>query len=144
MGKTATGHTTGVQPFDVRVPAEPPALVQLRTELESWLDDAGVADQPAFDAVAAASEAASNAIEHAQEPSQPYVDVHAERDGHALRLTVRDYGHWRAPRFNTDRNHGLLLIDSLMTKVTIERADGGTTIAMELDLDRRPTGAPAA
>jgi anti-sigma regulatory factor (Ser/Thr protein kinase) len=137
-----------VDPFDLRVPAEPPALVQVRSELEAWLDDVGVAEQAAFDAVAAASEAASNAIEHAQEPSQPYVDVHAERDGHALRVMVRDYGRWRAPRFNTDRNHGLLLIDSLMTKVTIERADAGTTIAMELDLGTRATEggaqAPAA
>jgi anti-sigma regulatory factor (Ser/Thr protein kinase) len=136
MSKTGTRHTTGVEPFDLRVPAEPPALVQLRSELEAWLERAGVAEQAAFDAVAAASEAASNAIEHAQEPSQPYVDVHADRVGRMLSVTVRDYGQWRQPRFNTDRNHGLLLIDSLMTRVTIDRADAGTTIEMELDLGR--------
>jgi anti-sigma regulatory factor (Ser/Thr protein kinase) len=134
MLKTAARHTTGVEPFDLRVPGESAALVQLRAELEAWLERAGIPEQAAFDAVAAASEATSNAIEHAQEPSEPYVDVHAERDGHAVRVTVRDYGTWRAPRFNTDRNHGLLLIDSLMTRVTIERADAGTTIAMDLDL----------
>ena len=58
-----------------------------------------------------------------------------DRDGKVLKVTVRDYGHWRPPRFDTDRNHGLLLIDSLMTRVEIDRAEAGTTIAMELDLD---------
>jgi anti-sigma regulatory factor (Ser/Thr protein kinase) len=117
------------------VPAEPHALVRLRGELEGWLVAAGISRQKAFDAVAAASEAASNAIEHAQEPSQPFVDVEADRTGNVLKVTVRDYGHWRQPRFDSDRNHGLLLIDSLMTRVAIDRAAAGTTIAMELDLD---------
>jgi anti-sigma regulatory factor (Ser/Thr protein kinase) len=124
-----------VEPFSFQVPAEPQSLVQLRTALEDWLAHAGVDEQVAFDAVAVASEAASNAIEHAQDPSQPFVDVHADRDGKVLKVIVRDYGQWRPPRFDTDRNHGLLLIDSLMTRVKIDRAEAGTTIAMELDLD---------
>jgi anti-sigma regulatory factor (Ser/Thr protein kinase) len=124
-----------VSSFSFRVPAEPKSLVQLRSELEIWLAQAGIPEQAAFEAVAAASEAASNAIEHAQEPTQPFVDVRADRAGDVLKVTVRDYGHWRPPRFDSDRNHGLLLIDSLMTRVAIDRAEGGTTIAMELDLD---------
>jgi anti-sigma regulatory factor (Ser/Thr protein kinase) len=124
-----------VSPFSVRVPAEPHALAQLRSKLERWLTEAGISGQAAFDAVAAASEATSNAIEHAQEPSEPFVDVQADRAGDVLKVTVRDYGHWRPPRFDSDRNHGLLLIDSLMTRVAINRAAAGTTIAMELDLD---------
>jgi anti-sigma regulatory factor (Ser/Thr protein kinase) len=124
-----------VSSFSLRVPAEPQSLVQLRSELEIWLAQAGIPEHAAFEAVAAASEAASNAIEHAQEPTQPFVDVRADRAGDVLKVTVRDYGHWRPPRFDSDRNHGLLLIDSLMTRVAIDRAEGGTTIAMELDLD---------
>ena len=120
--------------FTARVPAEPHALARLRTELEGWLTQAGISGQAAFDAVAAASEATSNAIEHAQEPTQPFVDVEADRADDVLKVTVRDYGHWRQPRFDSDRNHGLLLIDSLMTRVAIDRATAGTTIAMELDL----------
>ena len=122
-------------PFSRRVPAAPQALAELRSQLEGWLAAAGVAGHDAFDAVAAASEAASNAIEHAQEPSQPFVDVEVDRAGDVLKVTVRDYGHWRAPRFDSDRNHGLLLIDSLMNRVAIDRAPAGTKIAMELDLD---------
>jgi anti-sigma regulatory factor (Ser/Thr protein kinase) len=124
-----------VTPFSRRVPADPRALVHLRAELEGWLTAAGVAGADAFDAVSAASEATSNAIEHAQDPSQPFVDVEVDRAGDVLKVTVRDYGQWRPPRFDSDRNHGLLLIDSLMTRVAINRAQAGTTIAMELDLD---------
>ena len=116
------------------MPAEPHALVRLRTDLEAWLRAAGISGREAFDAVAAASEATSNAIEHAQHPTEPFVDVEAARAGDVLKVTVRDYGHWRQPRFDSDRNHGLLLIDSLMTRVAIDRAAAGTTIAMELDL----------
>ena len=123
-----------MEPFNERIPADPSALVQLRTHLEAWLGDAGVEGRARFEAVAAVSEAASNAIEHAQEPSEPFVDVRADRQDDVLRLSVRDHGHWREPRFDTDRNHGLLLIDSLMTRVDIDRANEGTTVAMELDL----------
>jgi Histidine kinase-like ATPase domain len=63
------------------------------------------------------------------------VDVEVDRAGDVLKVTVRDYGRWRPPRFDSDRNHGLLLIDSLMNRVAIDRAPAGTTIAMELDLD---------
>jgi anti-sigma regulatory factor (Ser/Thr protein kinase) len=50
-----------VTPFSRRVPAAPQALAELRSQLDGWLAAAGVAGQDAFDAVAAASEAASNA-----------------------------------------------------------------------------------
>ena len=88
----------------------------------------------AFDAVAAMSEATSNAIEHAQEPSSPRVEISAVRANDVLRLQVRDFGQWRPPRLDSDRNHGLLLIDSLMTRVEIDRTAQGTTVTMELEL----------
>jgi anti-sigma regulatory factor (Ser/Thr protein kinase) len=123
-----------MEPFSLRVAAEPASLALLRTELEAWLERAGVPAPLAFDAVSAASEASSNAIEHAQDPSEPYVEVEASRDASVLTLVVRDHGHWRPPRFDSDRNHGLLLIDSLMTRVEIHRQETGTTVTMALDL----------
>ena len=136
--RTARRHTTAVDPFNLRVPADPASLAVLRTELKSWLERAGVRSRHAFEAVAAASEATSNAIEHAQEPTQPFVDVTAARTDGLLRVTVRDYGHWQPPRLDSDRNHGLLLIDSLMTKIEIDRAPEGTTVTMELALADPP------
>jgi anti-sigma regulatory factor (Ser/Thr protein kinase) len=127
-------HTTEVEPFSLRVPAEPASLVLLRTELETWLEAAGVPHELTFDFVAAASEAASNAIEHAQEPTEPFVEIEAVRRGDLLTVTVRDHGSWRPPRFNSDRNHGLLLIDSLMTTVEIDRRGPGTVVTMQLEV----------
>ena len=123
-----------LEPFSLRVPAEPASLAHVRTKLEEWLERAGVPERLAFDSVAAASEAASNAIEHAQEPTEPFVEVEAVRAGDLLTLTVRDHGTWRPPRFNSDRNHGLLLIDSLMTTVEINRRGSGTVVTMQLDV----------
>jgi anti-sigma regulatory factor (Ser/Thr protein kinase) len=135
-GKTvrAARHTTEVEPFSLRVPAEPTSLVLVRSELEAWLAASGVPDQLAFDFVAAASEATSNAIEHAQEPTEPFVEIEAVRRGDLLTVIVRDHGSWRPPRFNSDRNHGLLLIDSLMTTVEIDRRRAGTVVTMQLEV----------
>ena len=116
------------------LPADSASLASLRGELDLWLEAAGVRGQPAFDTVAAVSEATSNAIEHALEPRSPRVEVSAVRADDMLRLQVRDFGRWRPPRFDSDRNHGLLLIDSLMTRVEIDRTDDGTTVTMELEL----------
>lgn len=123
-----------MEAFAVSLPADPASLAPLRSELEQWLETAGVQGRLAFDAVAAMSEATSNAIEHAQEPSSPRVEISAVRANDVLRLQVRDFGQWRPPRLDSDRNHGLLLIDSLMTRVEIDRTAQGTTVTMELEL----------
>jgi anti-sigma regulatory factor (Ser/Thr protein kinase) len=123
-----------MEPFSLRVPAEPASLALVRTRLEDWLGQAGVPRELAFDFVAAASEATSNAIEHAQEPTEPFVEIEAARNGDLLTVIVRDHGSWRPPRFNSDRNHGLLLIDSLMTTVEIDRRRAGTVVTMQLEV----------
>ena len=123
-----------MDPFALRVPAQPASLALVRSELEAWLVREGIAGQRAFDVVAAASEATSNAIEHAQQPTEPYVELEASRGGSMLTIRVHDHGQWRPHSLETDRNHGLLLIDSLMTRVEIVRAEGGTTVRMVLDV----------
>lgn len=124
----------------LRTPADPAALTGVRSRLARWLADTGVPNDVAFGVIAACSEAVSNAIEHTVEPSQPFVDIHGELREAVLTLRVRDYGQWRTPRLGTDRNHGLLLIDSLVDEVDIDRSDEGTTVTMRLDL----AGAAAA
>jgi len=123
-----------MEPFALRVPAQPASLALVRSELEAWLEREGISGQHAFDAVAAASEATSNAIEHAQQSTEPYVELEVSRGGSVLTIRVHDHGQWRPPRLETDRNHGLLLINGLMTRVEILRAEEGTTVTMELEL----------
>jgi serine/threonine-protein kinase RsbW len=126
--------------LSLRTPADPASLTGMRARLTRWLADVGVPHDVAFGVIAACSEAVSNAIEHTVDPREPFVDIDGERHGDVLTLQVRDYGQWRTPRLGTDRNHGLLLIDSLVDEVDIDRSDEGTTVTMRLDL----AGAAAA
>lgn len=125
--------------LELRLPASAASLAELRAALTTWLARIGVDRGAAFDVVAAASEAASNAIEHAEAPSPPVVEVQAERLDDALVIRVRDFGHWRAPNFDSDRNRGLMLIQSLMTDVAVDRTPTGTVVTMRRALDRAST-----
>ena len=125
--------------LELPLPASSTSLAELRAALTTWLARIGVGSGVAFDVVAAASEAASNAIEHAEAPSRPVVEVQAERLDDALVIRVRDFGRWRKPRFDTDRNRGLMLIQSLMTHVAVDRTPAGTVVTMRRDLDRTAT-----
>ena len=58
-----------------RLPSEAAAIPVLRRRLRSWLDVSGVEPDDAYDLLLAACEAATNAIEHAQDPTEPYFDV---------------------------------------------------------------------
>ena len=84
--------------------------------------------------VAAASEAASNAIEHAEEPTAPVIELEADRTDDAIVVRVRDHGRWREPRLDSGRNRGLLLIDGLVTALDVDRTPAGTVVTMRLDL----------
>jgi anti-sigma regulatory factor (Ser/Thr protein kinase) len=128
-----------MQPLSLRVPSDTASLTRARLQLARWLDEISVPADVTFGVVTACSEAISNAIEHAEEPREPFVDVEADRDGDVVSLRVRDYGRWREPRLGTDRNHGLLLISGLMTDVQIRRSEQGTTVAMRLDLAEQAT-----
>ena len=121
--------------LELRLPARSTSLAELRAALMAWLAGIGVRSGVAFDVVAAASEAASNAIEHAETPTDPVVEVNAERLDDTLVIRVRDFGRWRAPSFDSDRNRGLMLIQSLMTHVAVDRMPSGTVVTMRRDLE---------
>ena len=120
--------------FSVSLPAEPASLLRLRNELQRWLEQTGVPTDLAFGVVAAASEAASNAVEHAEGPREPVVELEAEYHQDLLTVRVRDHGRWREPRFDSGRNRGLLLISGLMSEVDIDRSGKGTVVTMRLAL----------
>ncbi len=61
--------------MDWRFPAEAASIPVLRRRLRTLLDDAGVEHDEAYDLLLAACEAATNAFEHAQEPTEPFFDV---------------------------------------------------------------------
>ena len=60
-----------------------------------WLAGSAPTPDQAYDLLLAACEAATNAIEHAQEPSEPFIDVTRRPGRRRSRISVRDYGQWR-------------------------------------------------
>jgi anti-sigma regulatory factor (Ser/Thr protein kinase) len=120
-----------VTPLDLHLsyPAELDAAARLRRDLRRSLREAGVPDDVADDVVIVASEAVNNAVEHAQDPSRPQVDVHVGLAGGTLTLRVRDYGAWRARRPSMDRGHGSSLMSAL-ADVRIDPGPDGTTVTL--------------
>jgi len=117
----------------LRIPATAAEAYLLRRRLRIWLDEAGVSPDEAFEIVTAVSEAFINAVEHAQDPTSPQVDVKAEVIDHQLTLAVHDHGAWRIePR--RPGGYGLLLMRTFMSAVEVHSATGSTTVTMRREL----------
>jgi anti-sigma regulatory factor (Ser/Thr protein kinase) len=101
----------------------------LRRRLRSWLHAAGVDPDQAYDLLLAACEAATNAIEHAQDPTEPFFDVTAEAVGGSVEITVRDYGQWRERVASMDRGRGSTLM-SAFADITATPSPDGTTVVI--------------
>jgi anti-sigma regulatory factor (Ser/Thr protein kinase) len=114
----------------------------LRRRLRSWLHAAGVDPDQAYDLLLAACEALTNAVEHAQDPTEPFVDVAAEVGGGRVVITVRDHGQWRERVPSMDRGRGSTLM-SAFADVTATPGPEGTTVVISSALtgDRSPAEA---
>jgi anti-sigma regulatory factor (Ser/Thr protein kinase) len=108
----------------------------LRRRLRAWLEGAGIAEEQTYDLLLAACEAATNAIEHAQEPTQPFFDVIAAIGDEHVRISVRDYGQWRERVPSMDRGRGSTLM-SAFGEVTATPSPEGTTVVISTPLARR-------
>ena len=124
--------------LELRLPAEPDALAQLRQRIGRFLDTAGADEQERFEITLAVSEAAMNAIEHAYGPSDGRVrpERHASAAGE-FHAEVRDSGRWRERR-SDDRGRGLAIIEALMDDVQVSAEPTGTTVRMRRPIGRAP------
>jgi signal transduction histidine kinase/CheY-like chemotaxis protein len=119
------GGTTRSWRFPSRAASIPP----LRRRLRALLADAGLDDDRTYDLVLAACEAATNAVEHAQHPVEPVVDVRVTvRDG-AVEIVVHDTGQWRQRTSSMDRGRGSMLM-SAFADVTAVPGPTGTTVTI--------------
>jgi anti-sigma regulatory factor (Ser/Thr protein kinase) len=98
----------------------------MRRELRNFLDDTVLSDDEIEDLVLAASEAANNAIEHAQDPRDLYFDVSSEYDDGAVTIVISDHGRWREPTSPSDRGRGLAMMRALADTTVTARAHGTT------------------
>jgi anti-sigma regulatory factor (Ser/Thr protein kinase) len=102
----------------------------MRLELRPFLAASGLPDADVDDLVLAACEAATNGVEHARHPVQPYFDVDAEVDGHRGRVVVRDYGRWTAGQTDPgDRGRGLHMM-TMLAAVSLTSGPDGTTVTL--------------
>jgi anti-sigma regulatory factor (Ser/Thr protein kinase)/putative methionine-R-sulfoxide reductase with GAF domain len=115
--------------LEMTLPARPTVLGGLRNTLGRWLQAAGVNENELFDITLSASEAATNAIEHAYGAREASFTVRCEHDGQDVRVTVCDLGRWRTGR-RQGGGRGLDIMRSLVDNVTIETDDAGTVVTM--------------
>ncbi|HLM07518.1 MAG TPA: ATP-binding protein [Blastococcus sp.] len=131
-----------VAPADWRLPSEASSVPVLRGRLRAWLQAAGVEADQTYDLLLAACEAATNAIEHAQDPTEPFFDVRASLEGTQLRISVRDYGQWRERSASMDRGRGSTLM-SAFGDISATPSPEGTTVVITSSLagERRTASA---
>jgi len=125
----AVGFGAGTR-FDRELGARAEVLAPLRDELRAWLAGNAVVGHDRDALVFAASEAVTNAIEHAyRDVAAGLVWVSARMGDDGVLLRVTDHGNWRPPGELEDRGRGLLLLDRLMDDVEVDHATG-TTVTM--------------
>jgi anti-sigma regulatory factor (Ser/Thr protein kinase) len=129
-GLDPAGTTVQQARREWRLPCTAHSLRLLRLELAGFLDVAGLPDEELEDLVLAASEAVTNAIEHAQTPAPGFFDVLADVQGTRVEITVRDYGRWRDPTTRGRPGHGLLLMRNL-SALTVTVEPRGTTVTLQ-------------
>jgi signal transduction histidine kinase/CheY-like chemotaxis protein len=112
-----------------RFPSRPQSVPALRRALRRLFSTAGLDADQSYDLLLAACEAATNAVEHAQHPTEPFVDVSVEVAGGQVVITVRDYGQWRERVSSMDRGRGSTLM-SAFADITAVPGPEGTTVTI--------------
>jgi len=112
-----------------RVHAVEGSLTALRRELSEFLRGATLSDDECYDLLLAACEATSNAVEHARDPSEPFVDVLTDIGDDRATIVVRDHGHWRHAAPGAHRGQGLAMMWAL-ADTTIAPGPQGTTVTI--------------
>jgi serine/threonine-protein kinase RsbW len=133
----AVGFGAGPR-FDRELGAQAAELAPLRDDLRAWLTGNAVLGHDRDALVFAASEAVTNAIEHAyRDVAAGLVWVSATMGSDGVVLRVTDHGSWRPPGQQEDRGRGLLLLDKLMDDVEVEH-ETGTTVTMRKHVSSGP------
>jgi signal transduction histidine kinase/AmiR/NasT family two-component response regulator len=112
-----------------RFPSTPQSIPALRRALRRLFTAADLDEDHGYDVLLAACEAATNAVEHAQDPTEPFLDVTAEVSGGLVVITVRDYGQWRERMPSMDRGRGSTLM-SAFADITAVPSPEGTTVTI--------------
>jgi anti-sigma regulatory factor (Ser/Thr protein kinase) len=127
--RSAAESATGSVRQAWRLPSTERSVHGLRQDLRVVLDDTGLSPDDLYDLLVAACEAATNAIEHAQQPSEPFVDVLFDVTDDQVTIVVRDHGRWRHGPSGPHRGRGLQMMRTL-AETTITSDPQGTTVTL--------------
>jgi anti-sigma regulatory factor (Ser/Thr protein kinase) len=114
---------------DWRLPAAVGSVTVLRRGLDDFLRGAPLSDDQRYDLLLAACEAASNAVEHAKNPREPFVEVRAEFGDARVTITVRDQGQWSDGPPGPHRGRGLAMM-WILADTTVAAGPRGTTVTI--------------
>jgi GAF domain-containing protein/anti-sigma regulatory factor (Ser/Thr protein kinase) len=128
--------------LELRLPANLGSMTVVRDAMRTWLSGVELERADAEDVVLATWEACANAIEHAVEPTEGIVVVHAELEDSLIRVMIGDTGRWAPPSGLEDRGLGLRLMHSLVTSVVVRESPIGTTVTLEKALAPKPMPEP--
>jgi anti-sigma regulatory factor (Ser/Thr protein kinase) len=109
-------------------------LSPTRRALRQWLAAIGADSDWIDDVLIAASEACTNALEHAYGPALGSVEVRAAFVEESLELVVSDCGAWKEPLDRGNRGRGRKLMENLMDHAVIESGPAGTVVRMQKEL----------
>lgn len=125
----------GVRPVEAvfRYPSRAQSASAMRRDLRHALNEAGVGDDIAFELLLAASEAVNNAVEHAQAPTRPEVEIRIAVSPERAQVVVQDFGSWRERQSSMDRGHGSTLM-SAFGDVRVMSTSTGTAVTLERQL----------
>jgi anti-sigma regulatory factor (Ser/Thr protein kinase) len=112
-----------------RLPIVHSSVPSLRRELSAFLDPTGLSAEQFYDLILAVCEAATNAVEHAQHPAEPFFDVSAEIDDGKVTIVVQDHGQWLQPTSSPYRGRGLAMM-RVLADTTVAAGPNGTTVTI--------------
>ena len=128
------------QPLDLEVATRERSLHLVRDALRTWLGGTELARADAEDLLLAAWEVCANAIEHAEDPLEEVIRVHASLDELRVRLVIEDTGRFVPVADRPNRGLGLLLTQELASELEITTSERGTRVALEKAVPRATSG----
>jgi anti-sigma regulatory factor (Ser/Thr protein kinase) len=96
----------------------------MRWGLRGFLAVTALAADEIQDLILAASEAANNAVEHAQQPTEPFFDVSTDFDDGEVTIVIEDHGRWLQPTSPSYRGRGLAMMGALADTTVAARTHG--------------------
>jgi anti-sigma regulatory factor (Ser/Thr protein kinase) len=119
--------------LDLRIPADPRELANIRRVIRRWLRRRGAGDDDTDEITLAVNEACANAIEHAYAPTPARFNLRASAQDGEIRISVTDTGRWRTPR-GRNRGRGLRIMRAASDSVAVNSGEDGTEIVLRRKL----------